>query len=155
MGRPSILLVDDDENDVFFIKDALRRTGVDLPLDVATDGQAAIDHLAGARVNGQGSFQPGLVLLDLNLPRRSGLEVLKWIRQDPFWQTLIVVVLTSSTSASDRHQAYSLGANSYVIKPTDATRLRELIKLLAEYWLGWNQSPFGSSNPFSEKAFAK
>jgi DNA-binding response OmpR family regulator len=143
MRRHSILLVEDDDNDVFFFQDALRRAEIDIALDIVNDGQEAIDFLTStsARTSGPEDLRPGFVLLDLNLPRRTGFDVLTWIRQHTYWKTLIVVVLTSSTSEADMHQAYSLGANSYVVKPTDATRLRVLIKLLVEYWLGWNENP--------------
>ena len=139
----SILLVEDDADDVYFVSQALERSGVEMPLDVVNDGQAAIDYLlkASESVKKAEALTPRLVLLDLNLPHRTGLEVLKWIRQESFWKTLIVIVLTSSTSASDMNQAYLLGANSYVIKPSDATKLRELGALLKSYWLGWNQHP--------------
>ena len=138
----SILLVEDDTDDVFFVSEALRRSGIDLPLEVASDGQQAIDFLSKADESGivQGGV-PCLVLLDLNLPRKSGLEVLRWIRQDSPNKSMIVIVLTSSTSDTDMAQAYLLGANSYIIKPSDATRLRELGQLLKQYWLGWNQIP--------------
>ena len=81
------------------------------------------------------------MLLDLNLPRRSGLEVLEWIRHEPGWKTLVVLVLTSSTAETDMNRAYSLGANAYVVKPSDATKLREFGQLLKQFWLGWNQMP--------------
>jgi len=139
----SILLVEDDADDVFFISDALRRSGIELPLNVVNDGQAAVDFLreTAERATHAEDLRPGLVLLDLNLPRKTGLEVLRWIRQESVWKTLIVIILTSSTSESDIEQAYSLGANSYIIKPSDATKLRELGQLLKQYWLGWNQPP--------------
>ena len=143
MKRCFILLVEDDENDVFFVTDALRRVGIELPIEVANDGQQAIDILAqaGNGVRQPGSPNPCFVLLDLNLPRRTGLEVLDWIRQDSSWKTLPVIVLTSSTSEMDMKQAYAQGANSYVIKPSDGTKLREFAQLLKQYWLGWNQCP--------------
>ena len=138
-----ILLVEDDANDVFFISDAFRRAGLDVPLEIANDGQRAIDHLlnAGERAGRPEAASPCLVLLDLNLPRRTGLEVLAWIRRDSPWKLLPVIVLTSSTSETDMKQAYGLGANSYIIKPSDGTKLRELAQLLKQYWLGWNQNP--------------
>jgi DNA-binding response OmpR family regulator len=80
-------------------------------------------------------------LLDLNLPRKTGLDVLRWIRRESLFKTLIVVVLTSSTSERDMEEAYSLGANSYLIKPADAIRLREVAQLIKDYWFGWNQLP--------------
>src|ERR1043166_8936980 len=102
MHPPSILLVEDDDNDVFFIKDALRRAEIDLPLKVVSDGQEAIDYLeaAGAKSFEADDCRPGFVLLDLNLPRRTGIDVLRWIRRSSSWKQLIVVVLTSSTSES-------------------------------------------------------
>jgi CheY-like chemotaxis protein len=138
----SILLVEDDADDVFFITDALRRSGVDLPVDVAHNGQEAIDYLSGAtppKENGPGP-QPRLVFLDLNLPYKTGLQVLKWIRQESPWKIIPVIVLTSSASETDIEQAYLLGANSYIIKPSDATKLREIAQLVKQYWLDWNQS---------------
>jgi CheY-like chemotaxis protein len=139
----SILHVEDDANDVYFVARALRGSGIELPVEVVNDGQSAIDFLdkAGNQDNGPGVPKPCLVILDLNLPHKSGLEVLKWIREDSRWKTIIVMVLTSSTSDADMHQAYSLGANAYVLKPSDATKLRELGQLLKQFWLGWNQMP--------------
>ena len=139
----SILHVEDDANDVYFVERALRGSGIDLPMDVVNDGQSAIDFLdkAGEGNGAPAGPKPCLVILDLNLPYKSGLEVLKWIRQDPRWRTIIVLVLTSSTSDADMHHAYSLGANAYVLKPSDATKLRELGQLLKQFWLGWNQMP--------------
>lgn len=143
MKNCSILLVEDDEDDVYFVSDALRRSGIELPLEIARDGQAAVDFLfkATERAALGKELRPCLVLLDLNLPRKTGLEVLKWIRQESSCKTILVIVLTSSTSESDMNQAYSLGANSYLIKPTDATKLREVGQIIKQYWLGWNQFP--------------
>jgi CheY-like chemotaxis protein len=150
----SILLVEDDVDDVFFMSEALRRSGIDLPLHIASDGQEAIDFLlkAGEPSPVSDLAPPRLVLLDLNLPRKSGLEVLRWIRQESPNKSTLVVILTSSTSESDMEQAYRLGANSYVIKPPDATRLREFGRFLKEYWFGWNQFPPLSPRRRSEVA---
>lgn len=139
----SILLVEDDADDVYFISRALRGSGVEMPLEVANNGQAAIEVLSRAGDPGQLTAVPTpcLVLLDLNLPHKSGLEVLKWIRRESYFKNIIVIVLTSSTSDDDMHQAYALGANSYLIKPSDATKLAELGHFLKGYWFGWNQFP--------------
>lgn len=141
--RCSILHVEDDADDVYFVARALRASGIELPLEVVNNGQAAIDFLqeSGQRIGEPEHVRPCLVILDLNLPHKSGHEVLKWIRQESRWKTLIVLVLTSSTSESDIEQAYLLGANAYIIKPSDATKLRELGDLLNQFWLGWNQMP--------------
>lgn len=139
----SILLVEDDADDVYFVTRALRESGIDVPLDVVNDGRSAVEFLLKARDRSldQKAPSPCLMLLDLNLPHKSGLDVLKWIRQESPWKTLIVLVLTSSTSETDMHDAYSLGANAYIIKPSDATKLGELGQLLKQFWLGWNQMP--------------
>jgi CheY-like chemotaxis protein len=141
--KNSILLVEDNDDDVYFVSRALRNSGLNLPLEVAHDGQEAVDVLtkAGSLSRDSESLRPCLVLLDLNLPLKSGLEVLKWIRQHSEFKTIIVVVLTSSTAEADMDHAYSLGANSYVIKPSDATKLAEFVHCLKAYWFGWNQLP--------------
>jgi len=139
----SILLVEDDADDVFFISRALRGSGLDLTLEVVNDGRAAVDFLTKVAEGNRHveALSPCLVLLDLNIPFKSGLEVLKWIRAHSALKTIIVIVLTSSTSETDMTQAYTLGANSYVIKPSDATRLAEFGQFLKGYWFGWNQLP--------------
>ena len=149
MRNCSILLVEDDADDVFFLTEAFRRTGTDVSLHVANNGQEAIDYLTQTteRAADSGVPKPSLVLLDLNLPRKTGLEVLKWIRQHSLWNTVIVIILTSSTSDSDLDEAYRLGANSYIIKPSDATKLRELAQLLDQYWFKWNQAPLHKELP--------
>jgi CheY-like chemotaxis protein len=142
--KPSILLVEDDADDVYFISRALKVSGVDLPLDVVNDGRGAVEFLAACEDPSSRRSEtrnPCLALLDLNIPFKSGLEVLKWIRQSSVFKTIIVIVLTSSTSETDMERAYTLGANSYVIKPSDATKLEELARLLKSYWLEWNQMP--------------
>jgi CheY-like chemotaxis protein len=90
----SILHVEDDADDLFFVSDALRRSGIELPIEVATTGQQAIDFLTktSATPPQTDAARPCLVLLDLNLPHKTGLEVLKWIRRESAWKTLIVIV---------------------------------------------------------------
>ena len=137
----TILLVEDEENDVFFIKRAAKKNGILDRLQVAEDGQAAIDYLSGI-----GEYAdrerlpfPYLVLLDLKLPRVMGLEVLKWIRQQAELQGIVVIVLTSSNLGPDIHMAYRLGANSYLVKPS-SDKLSEVISMIKQYWLDLNQS---------------
>jgi len=134
---PALLLVEDNGDDVFFMKRAISAAGIAHPLEVAQDGQAAVDYLAG-----RGEFAdrkrfpvPFLMFLDLKLPHKSGLEVLEWIRGQPALRTLIVLVLTSSREESDVTKAYSLGANSFLVKPPSGLQLNELVKLIRTYWL--------------------
>src|ERR1700733_13513141 len=109
----TILLVEDEVNDVFFMKHAFMEIGLDNPMQVATDGREAINYLSGVdKYADRERFPlPCLVLLDLKLPRVMGLEVLKWIREQPELETLIVIILSSSQLMPDIEWAYRLGAN--------------------------------------------
>jgi len=136
----ALLLVEDNEHDVFLMKRALSQAEIRNPLFVVSDGQQAVDYLAG-----NGDFNdremypfPALVLLDLKLPFRSGHEVLAWIRNEAELNELVVVVLTSSDEPADVNQAYKLGANSYLVKPPSLGQLRDLAKSFKWYWLQYN-----------------
>ena|SRR5687767_6891887 len=137
----SILLVEDNEDDVFLMKRALKGANISNPLCNVEDGQQAIDYLSG---NGQFADReeypiPAIVFLDLKLPLRSGLEVLEWIRGQSGFENLVVLVLTSSNEPSDLKRAYGLGANSYLVKPPTAAQLLELAKAFKWYWLEFNR----------------
>lgn len=139
----SILLVEDDYNDVLLIRRAFSKAQIKTPMIEVGDGDEAIAYL-----NREGKYAdvetypcPLLVLLDLKLPRRSGLEVLEWIRQRPVLKRLLVVVLTSSQENSDLDRAYDLGTNSYLVKPVDFQDFVSLIEIVDTYWLGCNQPP--------------
>ena len=138
-----ILLAEDREDDILLIRKAFQKGGIDNPFFVVRDGEEAVAYLKGSgKFSNRSEYPlPSLLLLDLKMPRIDGFEVLKWIRQESPWKTLVVIVLTSSTSESDMNQAYSLGANAYIIKPSDATKLREFAQLVKQFWLGWNQWP--------------
>ena len=123
-----MLLVEDNDADVLFFRRALGRTRPDAPLQVATNGVAAIEALAG------GAPLPSLVLLDLKLPRMSGLEILEWMRTQPRLEGVRVVVLTSSSQESDIRRAYELGASGYIVKPVDNAELQEAVAAIAAYW---------------------
>jgi len=140
----SILMVEDDADDVYFMTRALQESGLKARVDVVNDGQSAVNFLRDASLvdrRATDALTPCLVLLDLNLPVKQGLDVLKWIRQESTWETIIVVILTSSTAETDMRKAYSLGANSYVIKPTDATKLTQLAEHIKGFWFEWTQLP--------------
>jgi CheY-like chemotaxis protein len=138
-----ILLVEDNDDDVFFMQQAMGKARILNPMRVATSGQDAMDYLMGA-----GEFAdkakhplPFLMLLDLKLPYVPGLEVLKWVRSRPELKNILIVVLTSSREDRDIDTAYSLGANSYIVKPPTADKLNEMVKALADYWIVQNQPP--------------
>ncbi|SNS57874.1 Response regulator receiver domain-containing protein [Noviherbaspirillum humi] len=138
-----ILLVEDNEDDVILAQRAFRKAGVDVPICVVRDGDEAVDYLGGGgRYGDRRSFPlPTIVLLDLKLPRRSGLDVLRWIRADPALGTLPVIVFTTSAQASDLEQAYSLGANSYLKKPVTLEDTTEMLRAAGLYWLTHNEAP--------------
>jgi DNA-binding response OmpR family regulator len=111
---------------------------------VAADGEAAVNFLTGALT----ATAPGLVLLDLKLPRLPGLDVLGWLRRQPGLRRLPVVVLTSSRERRDVDRAYDLGANSFLVKPVGFAELLEMVKALDLYWLRMNEAPeLGSESP--------
>lgn len=137
-----VLIAEDEENDVVLIKRAFHRAQIDCPLHVVQTGEDAIAYLRG-----DGPFAdreqhpiPSLLLLDLKMPRRGGFEVLTWIRQHVEFNTLAIVVLTSSQESADINRAYALGANSYLVKPANFLSLVEMINRLKEYFKFTNQS---------------
>jgi CheY-like chemotaxis protein len=138
----TILLVEDEESDVFFMRQALQEVGMRNPLQVASDGQQAIDYLKGTGnfANREEFPLPCLVLLDLKLPRVMGLDVLKWIRQQPE-VAAIVVILSSSQEETDIATAYRLGANGYLVKPHDLNQLTDMAKSIKDFWLTQNTPP--------------
>ena len=137
----AILLVEDNEDDIFLMKRALKTAGIINQLCVVEDGQQATDYLEG-----QGDYAdretyplPAIVFLDLKLPLKGGLQVLEWIRKQPALENLVIVVLTSSNEPSDLRAAYRLGANSYVVKPPTAGQLLDMAKAFKWYWLEFNR----------------
>ena len=144
----TILIVEDNGDDVLLMRRAFRKLGITSPLHVVSDGDAAVAYLGatGPYADRQTHPLPALVLLDLKLPKRSGLEVLEWLRAQPGIGRLPVVVLTSSRESTDVNRAYELGANSYLVKPVDFEGLQTMAQTLNLYWLELNQGP-GISSP--------
>jgi len=145
----TILLVEDEENDVVFMEMALEKAGLASALKVAEDGEEAIDYLSG-----KGEFadrarfpMPALVFLDLKLPRVMGMDVLKRIREQPELDTMVVIVLTSSQQRTDICRACSLGANSYLVKPSNPAGLELIVDLVKRYWLQLNQPTATMASP--------
>jgi CheY-like chemotaxis protein len=138
-----VLLVEDDPNDVLLIQRAWRKSNIAAPLQVVADGEAATHYLSGGGefADRQRYPLPMLVLLDLKLPRKSGFEVLAWLRQQPILRRLPVVILTSSSEPEDINRAYELGANSYLVKPVQFETLQEMMQTVHLYWLVLNEKP--------------
>ena len=143
-GEPIlILLVEDDLAHAEIVQRNLASSRIANRLIHVTDGQEAMDYMN--RENGYSdpatSPRPGLILLDLRLPKVDGMEVLKRLKSDPKFSSIPVVILTTSHSEQDIVKAYALHANSYLVKPADFTQFKELMKTFGFYWVLWNQSP--------------
>jgi len=138
-----ILLAEDDPNDVLLIQRAFQRTLVANPVQVVRDGEEALAYLKGEDPFSDHERHPlpVLMLMDLKMPRKTGLEVLEWVRQQPGLKRLPIIVLTSSNQSPDINRAYELGANSYLVKPAGFDSLLELVKNLDMYWLILNEKP--------------
>jgi CheY-like chemotaxis protein len=143
-----ILQVEDDPNDVFFLKRVMERTEMETPVRVAVDGQEAIDYLKGAgKFADRGLFPfPCLVLLDLKLPYVMGLDVLKWIRSQPMG-FLPVIIFTASAEPADVATAYRLGATAFLTKPSETSKLEGIVRAIKEFWLIHNRLPPDLSLP--------
>ena len=141
--EPTILLVEDSEDDVFIIKQALKKARIANPLQVVTDGQMALDYLAGTGVySDRERFPlPFIIFLDLKLPYLSGFDVLAWIRKQEALSLLVVIVLTSSDEQRDQQRAYTLGARSYLVKPPHPEALLELFDSLTNFWSSRGEKP--------------
>jgi len=139
----TILYAEDEENDIVFLELAFKRAGSPHTLQAVPDGEEAIEYLGG-----EGAFAdrtrhplPALVLLDINMPKQTGLEVLEWIRQQSRFKSLPVLILTSSTRPGDMEDARRLGADDYLLKPSDPLQLVELVKSLHDRWLTEPRAP--------------
>jgi CheY-like chemotaxis protein len=138
-----ILLVEDSPDDALLIQRAFRKANLANPVQLVRDGEEAVAYLSGAApFADRARFPlPAFMLLDLKLPRRSGLEVLAWVRQESAVKRLPVVVLTSSRESVDVNRAYDLGVNSYLTKPVGFEALIEMVKNVNLYWLVLNENP--------------
>ena len=143
MDKKIILLVEDNPDDVELTMRALKKNNIQNEVVVAPDGAEALDYLFGTgKYTGRNtSITPQIVLLDLKLPKVSGLEVLQRLREDGRTKLLPVVILTSSKEEQDLVDGYSLGANSYIRKPVDFNQFTEAVRQLGLYWLLLNESP--------------
>ncbi len=137
----SLLVVEDNLDDLFILERCFRLAGLKNVLRHVEDGQQAIDYLSGVAPfsDRDAHPMPGLVLLDLKLPIKSGFDVLSWARLQPGLKKLVIIVLTSSSDAKDVLAAYNLGANAYLVKPSSSEKLTELVQSLEAFWLKQNR----------------
>ena len=135
--RITILMADDDPDDRLLVQDAFDEIRLANPLVFVEDGIDLMDYLRrrGAYTHLAGTQLPGLILLDLNMPRKDGRETLKEIKQDPVLRTIPIVILTTSNAEEDILRTYDLGSNSFIVKPVTFDKLVEIIRKVTQYWL--------------------
>lgn len=135
--KPVILLVEDNDDDAFIATRAFGTAQIDALITRADDGQAAIDYIQGTGIYTDRTIYPlpDLVLLDLKLPQKNGLEVLRWIRENEVFKPIVVLIMTSSSERNDVEQAYRLNANAYMVKPTSMNLMVEIAQHIQRFWL--------------------
>src|SRR5687768_11610983 len=138
-SKPVILLVDDSEFDILLMRAAFKKAQFQPVLQVVRNGEEAIAYLAGTgEYNDRARFPlPTLMLLDINMPKKNGFEVLRWLRADPVVKRLSVTMLTASLRPEDVDLAFDLGANSYLVKPSNLESLADMLRTLRD-WIGIN-----------------
>jgi CheY-like chemotaxis protein len=142
MQERRILLVEDDANDAELTLRALGRLNLGDKVDVTRDGQEALEYLeCRGSFSNRSSGDPAVVLMDVKMPRLSGLEALERIRANPALKTIPIVMLTSSRADGDLRKSYELGTNAYVVKPVAFEQYLEAVTGLGEFWVGLNEPP--------------
>ena len=142
MQERRILLVEDDANDAELTLRALGRLNLGDKVDVTRDGQEALEYLeCRGSFSDRASGDPAVVLMDVKMPRLSGLEALERIRANPALKTIPIVMLTSSRADGDLRKSYELGTNAYVVKPVAFEQYLQAVKGLGEFWVGLNEPP--------------
>ena len=138
-----LLHVEDDPNDVLLLQRAFRKSNLAVTIQAVNDGDKAVAYLSGANefADREKFPLPSVVLLDLKMPRKSGLEVLAWIRKEQKLRRMVVIIFTSSKHDEDVNRAYDLGANSYQVKPVGFDMLVDLSKLIYQYWFASTERP--------------
>ncbi len=132
----TILMADDDPDDCMLAREALAESRLANDLRFVSDGEELLDYLhhRGKYAQPSSSPRPGLILLDLNMPKKDGREALKEIKANPNLRYIPIVVLTTSKAEEDIHRSYDLGANSFIVKPVTFSSLVEVMKTLRKYW---------------------
>src|SRR5688572_21494666 len=141
--QPVVLIAEDNENDIVMLQRAFRQASITAPIQYVSNGEQAIAYLKG-----EGKFArreefplPDLLLLDLKMPRKSGFDVLEWLRTQPSLCHLRVVVLTTSEDLRDVNRAYALGAASFLTKPLNFVEFKDTIQAMYNYWSAFNRKP--------------
>jgi CheY-like chemotaxis protein len=137
-AQKTILVAEDDSNDVFLLKLAFLKAGLDVHFEFVQDGEQLIQYLKSSTRTSENPI-PELLLLDIKMPKVNGFEALEWIRQQPGLKRLLIVMLTSSDEPKDINRAYDLGVNSYLVKPCGIEHLIGIAGYLYNYWMNLNR----------------
>jgi CheY-like chemotaxis protein len=134
--RLKLLIAEDSQDDAFFLHRAIEKTDAPITPRFVSDGEEVIEYLSGKNhfADREKYPMPALIILDIEMPRKSGLEVLRWLKSHDALRKMPVVMLSSSDRQEDVERAYSLGANAYMVKPLGSARLRELVRAIDTYW---------------------
>jgi CheY-like chemotaxis protein len=135
-ARRILLIAEDDEDDAFLLSRAFHIVGVKTPIRFASNGQEVLDYFGKA-----GHETPRLMILDVKMPLLSGFDVLEWVRRHPNLRRLPIIMFSSSAQLADINRAYDSGANSYVVKPSDANHITEFARMIQDFWLNMHAEP--------------
>lgn len=132
----TILIVEDEESDVEFLKRAFAKAGVPNPVQAVSNGEEAIAYLRGTGLfaNRKAFPFPRVIITDLKMPHMGGLQLLRWIHENPTFRVIPTIVFTSSTAQSDVDEAFQCGAGAYIVKPVEFKELERIAKTIADYW---------------------
>lgn len=148
-SKYTILLVEDDENDAALVQLAFQKNNILNPVQWAKDGLDAVAYLNGdgAYADRQAYPFPEVLIVDLKMPRMNGLELLSWIREHPEYRVIPTIIMTASRLDADIEKAYSLGANTYMVKPATLDELARMVKLAHDYWAASVKPKTKGKNP--------
>jgi len=132
----TILLAEDDENDLYLLKRALQKIGIPHSVHICRDGEEATNYLQGSGTySDRGQFPfPSIIITDLKMPRKSGFEILRWLNDHPECHVIPVIVLSASNEPQDIKEAYRAGANCYLMKPSKFDDLKKILRVTFEFW---------------------
>lgn len=143
MKSQTILLVDDDDNDIVLYQRAMKKAGIENPVRVVVDGQDAMQYLSGSGAYSSRTEHPlpQLIITDLKLPLKTGLDLVAWLRQQPKLRRIPAIVLSSTAHPGEIDRVYEAGANAFLVKPTGMDQLIELFTAIKHFWLSHNRPP--------------
>ncbi|MBI3504194.1 MAG: response regulator [Proteobacteria bacterium] len=136
-----VLYADDDPDDRFLMGEAWKEVGCSQRMSVLKDGDQVIRYLEAAAAGANGEPRPGLAIMDIKMPRKTGIETLAWIRASSDWGTLPVLLLTASSDRGDIERAYKSGANAFLVKPSSVNELIELVGAIQGFWFRFAELP--------------